>query len=50
MAICSRKKTVNIILKETYNDKEISTTFSERLLKKLIFNVYQKTTFSLNVL
>ena len=32
------KKTVNIILKRVYNNKEISTTFSKRSLKKLILD------------
>ena len=42
------KKTVNIILKRVYNNKEISTTLSKRSLKKLILGTYQKIAFSLN--
>ena len=42
------KKTVNIILKRVFNNKEISTTLSKRSLKKLIFGTCQKTAFSLN--
>ena len=42
------KKTVDIILKRVYNNKEISTTLSKRSLKKLILDTCQKTLFSLN--
>ena len=42
------KKTVNIILRRVYNNNEILTTLSKRLLKKLILDTCQKTAFSLN--
>ena len=37
------KKTVYIILKRVYNNKEILTTLSKRSLKKLILHTCQKT-------
>ena len=36
------KKTVNIMLKRIYNNKEISTTLSKCSLKKLILDACQK--------
>ena len=36
------KKTVNIILKRIYTDKEMTTTFTKRSLKKLILDNCQK--------
>ena len=41
------QKTVNIILKRVYNNKEISATLSKRSLKKLILDTCQKTAFLL---
>ena len=42
------KKTVNIILKRIYNEKQIPTSLSNRSLKKLILDTCQKTAFSFN--
>ena len=42
------KKTVNIILKRIYNEKQIPTSLSKRSLKKLILDTCQKTAFSFN--
>ena len=42
------KKTVDIILKLIYTDKEITTTLTKRSLKKLILDTCQKTAFSFN--
>ena len=42
------KKTVNIILKRIYNEKQIPTSLCKRLLKKLILGACQKTAFSFN--
>ena len=42
------KKTVNIILKRIYNEKQIRTSLCKRLLKKLILGSCQKTAFSFN--
>ena len=40
------KKTVGIILKRLYTDKEITTTLTKRSLKKLILDTCQKAAFS----
>ena len=42
------KKTVNIILKRIYNQKQIPTSLSKGSLKKLILDTCQKTAFSFN--
>ena len=42
------KGTVNIILKQIYNDKVIPTTLQKRTMKKLIIGAYTKTVFSFN--
>ena len=42
------KKTVNIILKRIYNEKQIPTSLSKRSLKELIIDTCQKTAFSFN--
>ena len=42
------KKTVDIILKRIYTDKEIITTLTKRSLLKLILDTCQKTAFSFN--
>ena len=42
------KKTVNVILKRIYNEKQIPISLSKRLFKKLIFDACQKTAFSYN--
>ena len=42
------KKTVNIILKRTHNEKQIPASLSKRSLKKLILDTCQKTAFSFN--
>ena len=46
---CTFKKTINIILKEIYNDKEISTPLTELLFKKLISDFRKKATCFFNV-
>ena len=42
------KKTIKIIFTKVIQQKKISTTLSERLLKKLLLDAYTKTTFSFN--
>ena len=42
------KGTVNIILKQIYNDKVIPTTLQKRTMKKIIIGAYTKTVFSFN--
>ena len=42
------RKTVNIILGCVYNQKLIKTVLSKNVLKKLILDTCQKTTFTLN--
>ena len=45
---CTFKKTINIILKEIYNYKEISTPLTEFLFKKLISDFRKKATCFFN--
>ena len=42
------RKTVNIVLDRVYNQKLIGTTLSKKVLKKLILDTCQKTTFTFN--
>ena len=42
------KRTVDIILKRTYEDKLVSTNLKKRFLKKLILDTCTKTAFSFN--
>ena len=42
------KKTVNIILKRIYNEKQIPTSLPKRSLKNLMLDTCQKTAFSFN--
>ena len=48
MNTCFYQKTVNIMLKHIYTDKEITTTLTKRSLKKLISGTCQKKAFSFN--